>query len=76
MKRIKLPGGLTGWIIIGMIGGIAVGVLAPNVARELTPLNNIFLRGHSFCLQDRLTVPRSEALVDKSKSLPAKAGSP
>jgi proton glutamate symport protein len=40
MKRITL----TGWIVIGMLAGIAVGVLAPSIARELTPLSNIFLR--------------------------------
>lgn len=40
MKRINL----TGWIVIGMVCGIAVGLLTPSVARELTPLSNIFLR--------------------------------
>ncbi|NOT62616.1 MAG: dicarboxylate/amino acid:cation symporter [Acidobacteria bacterium] len=40
MKKINL----TGWIILGMVCGIAAGLLAPNVARELTPLGNIFLR--------------------------------
>jgi proton glutamate symport protein len=40
MKRINL----TGWIVIAMLMGIALGWLAPNVARELTPLSNIFLR--------------------------------
>ncbi|HBS29955.1 MAG TPA: hypothetical protein DEB06_11045 [Phycisphaerales bacterium] len=40
MKKI----GLTGWIILGMVCGIAAGLLAPEAARGLTPLSNIFLR--------------------------------
>ncbi len=40
VKKINL----TGWIILGMVCGIAAGVLAPNFARELTPLGNLFLR--------------------------------
>lgn len=40
MKKINL----TGWIILGMVCGIAAGLLTPNIARELTPLSNIFLR--------------------------------
>ncbi len=40
MKKLNL----TAWIIIGMLSGIALALLAPNVARELTPLSNIFLR--------------------------------
>jgi proton glutamate symport protein len=40
VKRISL----TGWIFIGMAGGIALGALAPDVARQLGPISNIFLR--------------------------------
>ncbi len=40
MKRISL----TGWIFIGMAAGIAIGLLAPSVGRELQVLANIFLR--------------------------------
>ncbi len=40
MKRISL----TGWIFIGMAAGVAVGVLAPDVAKQLGILSTIFLR--------------------------------
>jgi len=40
MKRI----GLTSWIFIGMAGGIALGLLAPDTARQLGIISNIFLR--------------------------------
>ncbi len=40
MKKLNL----TAWIVIGMLSGIALALLAPHVARELTPLSNIFLR--------------------------------
>lgn len=40
MKRLSI----TSWIFIGMAAGIALGVLAPGVASQLTPLSNIFLR--------------------------------
>lgn len=40
LKRISL----TGWIFIGMAVGIAVGLAAPNIGRELQVLANIFLR--------------------------------
>ena len=40
MKKLNL----TAWLVIGMLSGIALALLAPNVARELTPLSNIFLR--------------------------------
>ena len=34
----------TGWIFIAMAFGVALGVLAPDVAKELTPASNIFLK--------------------------------
>ncbi|MFN0108492.1 MAG: dicarboxylate/amino acid:cation symporter [Blastocatellia bacterium] len=40
MKRISL----TGWIFIGMAIGILCGVIAPDIAVELSPLSSIFLR--------------------------------
>jgi len=40
MKRI----GLSSWIFIGMAGGIALGLLAPDTARQLGIISNIFLR--------------------------------
>jgi len=40
MKRLSL----TAWIFIGMAAGIALGLGAPQVARELSPVGNIFLR--------------------------------
>jgi proton glutamate symport protein len=40
MKRLSM----TSWIFIGMGAGIALGSLAPGVARELQPVSNIFLR--------------------------------
>jgi len=40
LKRISL----TGWIFIGMVAGIALGAMAPGVARQLTPVSNVFLR--------------------------------
>jgi proton glutamate symport protein len=35
---------LTTWIFIGMAGGIALGVAAPGIAKELQPVSTIFLR--------------------------------
>ncbi len=35
---------LTAWIFIGMLAGIALGVLAPGVAKQLAPISNVFLR--------------------------------
>jgi proton glutamate symport protein len=40
LKRLSL----TAWIFIGMAAGIALGVAAPGIARELSPVSNIFLR--------------------------------
>lgn len=34
----------TGWIFIAMAAGVALGVLAPDVAKELQPASNIFLK--------------------------------
>jgi len=39
VKRLSL----TFWIFAGMLAGIAVGAWAPEIARRLTPLSNIFL---------------------------------
>ncbi len=40
MRRISL----TTWIFLGMAGGILLGEVAPDVARQLAPVSNIFLR--------------------------------
>jgi proton glutamate symport protein len=40
MRRISL----TTWIFLGMAAGIALGVAAPGMAQQLTPLSNVFLR--------------------------------
>jgi proton glutamate symport protein len=40
MKRISL----TAWIFIGMAAGVALGVLAPGVAKQMAPLSAVFLR--------------------------------
>lgn len=40
MKRLSL----TAWIFLGMAAGVAMGALAPGVARELAPVSAIFLR--------------------------------
>jgi len=40
LKRLSL----TAWIFLGMAGGVAIGALAPGVARELAPVSAIFLR--------------------------------
>src|SRR3954451_17201787 len=40
MKRLSI----TSWIFIGMGAGIALGVLAPGFASQLSPVSNIFLR--------------------------------
>jgi proton glutamate symport protein len=40
LKRLSL----TAWIFIGMAAGVAVGIVAPDVARKLGPISTIFLR--------------------------------
>ena len=40
VKRLSL----TSWIFVGMAAGIALGVFAPETARTLGPVSNIFLR--------------------------------
>ena len=40
MKRISL----TAWIFIGMAVGVAVGIVAPDVAKQLGPASSVFLR--------------------------------
>jgi proton glutamate symport protein len=35
---------LTQWILVSMLGGIVIGVASPDVAHELKPLSDIFLR--------------------------------
>jgi proton glutamate symport protein len=40
MRRISL----TAWIFIGMAAGVAIGIVAPNIARQLGPASSVFLR--------------------------------
>jgi proton glutamate symport protein len=40
MKRISL----TAWIFIGMAAGVALGVIAPETAKQLGPISNVFMR--------------------------------
>ena len=40
MKRLSL----TAWIFIGMAVGIVLGVVAPDVAKQLAPVSTVFLR--------------------------------
>lgn len=40
IKRVSL----TAWILIALLAGILLGVVAPNFARHLTPISNVFLR--------------------------------
>jgi proton glutamate symport protein len=40
MRRISL----TGWIFIGMAAGVALGVLAPDAAKQMGPASAVFLR--------------------------------
>jgi proton glutamate symport protein len=44
MLRLIQKLSLTKWILISMIGGIVIGVASPDVARELKPLSDIFIR--------------------------------
>jgi proton glutamate symport protein len=45
MRRLFAARSQGQWIVIGLIAGIALGVLAPDVAVRMGPLSNIFLRG-------------------------------
>jgi proton glutamate symport protein len=40
MKRISL----TSWIFIGMAAGVAFGIFAPDTAKQLGPISNVFMR--------------------------------
>lgn len=40
MKRLSL----TGWIFVAMVAGVAIGLTAPGLAVQLSPVSNIFLR--------------------------------
>ncbi len=40
MRRLSL----TAWIFIGMVAGVALGVIAPGIAKQLGPVSNVFLR--------------------------------
>jgi proton glutamate symport protein len=40
MKRISL----TAWIFIGMAAGVALGAIAPDTAKQLGPISNVFMR--------------------------------
>jgi proton glutamate symport protein len=40
LKKISL----TSWIFIGMVAGIVLAVLAPDIAKQLSPISNVFLR--------------------------------
>jgi proton glutamate symport protein len=40
MKRISL----TGWIFIGMAAGVALGIVAPDAAKQMAPASSVFLR--------------------------------
>jgi len=40
LKRLSL----TGWIFVGMAAGVAIGVFAPGIGRQLGPISAIFLR--------------------------------
>jgi proton glutamate symport protein len=40
LKKISL----TAWIFIGMVAGIALGAWVPDVAKQLAPVSNVFLR--------------------------------
>ena len=40
LKRL----GLSGWIVIGLIAGVLVGSVAPDFAKQLKPLGDVFIR--------------------------------
>ena len=40
LKRI----GLSGWIVIGLLAGVLVGSVAPDFAKQLKPLGDVFIR--------------------------------
>jgi len=40
MKRLSL----TAWIFLGMAAGVTLGVIAPNTAKQLAPVSEVFLR--------------------------------
>src|SRR5438105_8362358 len=40
MKRISL----TAWIFIGMAAGVALGIVAPDIAKQFGPASSVFLR--------------------------------
>jgi proton glutamate symport protein len=43
-RAVKLRLSITAWIFLGMAAGIALGVAAPDFAKQLSPVSNIFLR--------------------------------
>ena len=40
LKRL----GLSGWIVIGLLAGVLVGSVAPDFAKQLKPLGDVFIR--------------------------------
>jgi proton glutamate symport protein len=40
MKKVSL----TSWIFIGLVAGILIGVFSPELAKQLAPISNVFLR--------------------------------
>jgi len=40
LKRISL----TAWIFMGMAAGVALGIVAPGFARQLSPVSRVFLQ--------------------------------
>ena len=36
--------GLSGWIGIGLLAGVLVGAVAPDFAKQLKPLGDVFIR--------------------------------
>jgi proton glutamate symport protein len=41
--KLRTPS-LPAWIVIGMVAGIAVGILAPSVGKQLQPVSEVFLK--------------------------------